>query len=41
MYDINDDVFWVFFEGEMFFKKYNWLGIVIFEVIMEVVQLGN
>lgn len=40
-YDINDDAFWVFSEGETSFKKYNRSGIVIFEVTTEVAQLGN
>lgn len=40
-YDINDDAFWVFSEGETSFKKYNRSGIVIFEVTTEVAQLRN
>lgn len=40
-YDINDDAFWVFSEGDTSFKKYNRSGIVIFEVTTEVAQLRN
>lgn len=40
-YDINDDVFWVFSEGEKSFKKYNRSGTLISEVTTEAAILKN
>lgn len=40
-YDINDDAFWVFSEGETSFKKYNRSGTVISEVTTGVAFTHN